>query len=152
MINFDVGMHRASSCLRASSLRSVIYSALPRQSRRPQRDRLVPRAYSASARDKDKEQLLRGVSVECREDVARILDQAQRADATWDTITTDFYTPPVIADAVAVIKKMPEIACKAWGGYPQAERTRLVIAKAEMLADEPQVLPATVIGPVACRD
>lgn len=110
--------------------------------RRPQLQRicLVPRAYGASAREKDKEQLLRGVAVECRDDVARILDQAQRADASWEVVSTDFYPPPVITDAIAVIKKMPEIACKAWGGYPQAERTRLVIAKAEMLADDAQVL------------
>lgn len=90
-----------------------------------------PSAYSVSS--KDKERLLKGVSVDNRQDVIRILEQAQKADATWSTVCTDFYTPPVISDAMSVVRQLPGVACTSWGGYQQAERTRLVLAKEEML-------------------
>ena len=135
MITAKLGMCSATSCLRRANVWQSLQSpVLPRQfhrpSQRPYRAFATPRAYSASS--KEKEELLRGVSVESREDVARILEQAQKADATWTTVYTDFYPPPVISEASSVIKKMTGVECKAWGGYPQAERTRLVVNKADM--------------------
>ena len=144
MITVKLGMCNATSCLRRATLcKSLQNPVLPRRVHRPfQRPSkgscATPRAYSASS--KEKEELLRGVSVESREDVARILEQAQKADATWTTVYTDFYPPPVISEAISVIKKMTGVECKAWGGYPQAERTRLVVNKADMPeADDTQV-------------
>ena len=93
------------------------------------RTRIVPtQAYSG----KEKEQLLKGVSSEHREDVARILEQAQRAEATWSTVYTDFYTPPVIADAVQALRLVPDVRPSPWGGYAMAERTRLKLSRADM--------------------
>lgn len=131
------GMYRTSLCLRRFDLARSSWQqyrpTIVRRTKRHHRACETVRAYSAAAKDKDKEELLRGVSVESREDVARILEQAQKADAAWSTVYTDFYTPPVISDATAVIKKLTGVTCKAWGGYAQAERARLIVTKAEMI-------------------
>lgn len=92
---------------------------------------LTIQAYSG----KEKEQLLKGVNVDNREDVARILEQAQRAESTWSTVFTDFYAPPIIADAVQALKLVPDIRPTPWGGYDMAERTRIRLSRADMPVD-----------------
>lgn len=92
---------------------------------------LTVTAYSG----KQKEQLLKGVSVDNREDVARILEQAERAETTWSTVYTDFYTPPVVADAVQALKLVPDISPTPWGGYDMAERKRIRLSRADMPED-----------------
>ena len=89
------------------------------------------KAYSG----KEKDRLLKGVTVENREDVARILEQGQRAESTWTAILTDFYTPPVVAEALQALKLVPDIRPEAWGGYGMAERTRIRLSRADMLED-----------------
>ena len=92
---------------------------------------MTTRAYSG----KQKEQLLKGVCADNREDVARILEQAERAETTWSTVYTDFYTPPVVADAVQALKLVPDVLARPWGGYPMAERTRVRLSRADMPED-----------------
>lgn len=58
--------------------------------------------------------------------MARILEQAERAVDSWDTAYTDFYPPPVIADAMVSLQQMASVVAIPWGGYPQAERCRWV--------------------------
>ena len=105
-------------------------------------------AASAAVRD----DLLKGVAAENREDVARILEQAQRAADSWTVVHSDFYTPPVIADAMTVLQRMAEVAAVPWGGYPQAERCRLSMGREEALAgaaeDPPQL---ESVAAVQCR-
>ena len=89
------------------------------------------RAYGG----KQKEQLLKRVSAENKADVARILEQAERAETTWSTLYTDFYTPPVVADAVQALRLVPDILPTPWGGYGMAERTRIRLSRADMPED-----------------
>ena len=71
-----------------------------------------------------KDDLLRGVDADKRDAVARIVEQAQRAADSWDTLYSDFHTPPVVAEALMVLGRMADVGGVAWGGYPQAERCR----------------------------
>lgn len=99
-----------------------------------------------------RDDLLKGVAAENREDVARIVEQAQRAADSWAVVHSDFYTPPVIADAMAVLQRMADVAAVPWGGYPQAERCRLSLGREEALAgaaDNPAQLDS--VAAVQCR-
>ena len=81
-----------------------------------------------------RDDLLRGVSQDHRDDVARILEQAERARDSWEVAHTVFYSPPVVADAMAVLQRLAEIAAVPWGGYSQAERCRISLGREEALA------------------
>jgi hypothetical protein len=158
-----------------------------------------------------RDDLLRGVSTENRDAVARVVEQAQRAADSWTTLHTDFHTPPVVAEALTVLQvglsprswkkgvwlkrlqawqapappaqalvgttprpsRCPRCACTlaapplpppanpqrmadvsgvAWGGYPQAERCRLVVGREEAvgaLAGGPAELGAELGGVAA---
>lgn len=73
-----------------------------------------------------REDLLRGVSADNRDAVARIVEQAERALESWTVVHSDFHSPPVVAEALAVLGRMSDTVAVAWGGYPQAERCRQV--------------------------
>lgn len=77
-----------------------------------------------------REELLR--NVENREEVARVVDLADRAIATWEPVATDFLSPPVLAEVREAFARLAEVRTVAWGGYPQAERQRLAIARTEL--------------------
>ena len=79
---------------------------------------------------------MKGISPANRDEVAQILDQAQRAESTWTSIFTDFYTPPIISDAIQVLKPLSDIRAERCGGYDMAERTRLRLSRADMPEDE----------------
>lgn len=65
------------------------------------------------------------VPSEHRRDVAQILEQAERAAMRWEVTYTNFYTPPVVADAVAAMAlEVADCVAVPWGGYAQAERCR----------------------------
>ncbi|MEA5418680.1 photosystem II S4 domain protein [Spirulina sp. CCNP1310] len=89
-----------------------------------------------------KADLLKGV--EHREAVTRVLDQADQAVRTWEVVVTDFLPPPVLAEATGVLGRLTEVAGLAWGGYPQAERQRLAIARSELPLDTEQVALAAL--------
>lgn len=89
-----------------------------------------------------REELLKGV--EEREAIARIVDQAEKALKTWEVVVTDFLSPPVLAEVARVFGRLTEIEMLTWGGYPQAERQRLGIARAELALDRSQIPLAAV--------
>ena len=89
-----------------------------------------------------REELLKGI--ENREAVARIIDLAEQALKTWEVVLTDFLSPPVLAEARQVLGKLTEIELLAWGGYPQAERKRLGIARSEIPLDRSQIQLAAI--------
>ncbi|MFN5515287.1 MAG: photosystem II S4 domain protein [Cyanobacteriota bacterium] len=92
-----------------------------------------------------RDELLKGV--ENREELARVLDRAEQALKTWETETTDFLSPPVLAEAIARFGSLTELQFLPWGGYPQAERQRLAIARAELPLTVEQIpLGAVVIS------
>ncbi|MFK0734977.1 MAG: photosystem II S4 domain protein [Gloeotrichia echinulata GP01] len=84
-----------------------------------------------------REELLKGV--ENRDSVARVIDQAEQAIKTWEVVLTDFLSPPELAEIQRVFSRLTEVQLVAWGGYPQAERQRMAIARAEIPLDQSQV-------------
>ncbi|MBD2355268.1 photosystem II S4 domain protein [Tolypothrix sp. FACHB-123] len=84
-----------------------------------------------------REELLK--SVENRDTVARVIDRAEEAIKTWEVVLTDFLSPPELAEIQRVFSRLTEVQLVAWGGYPQAERQRLAIARGEIPLDQSQV-------------
>ncbi|MEH2181663.1 photosystem II S4 domain protein [Nostoc sp.] len=84
-----------------------------------------------------REELLKGV--ENRDSVARVIDQAEQAIKTWEVVLTDFLSPPELAEIQRVFNRLTEVQLVAWGGYPQAERQRIAIARSELPLDRSQV-------------
>ncbi|MEH1959142.1 MAG: photosystem II S4 domain protein [Nostoc sp.] len=84
-----------------------------------------------------REELLKGV--ENRDSVARVIDQGEQAIKTWEVVLTDFLSPPELAEIQRVFNRLTEVQLVAWGGYPQAERQRIAIARSELPLDQSQV-------------
>ncbi|MEB3177731.1 MAG: photosystem II S4 domain protein [Nostocaceae cyanobacterium] len=84
-----------------------------------------------------REELLK--AVENRDTVARVIDQAEQAIKTWEVVCTDFLSPPELAEVQRVFSRLTEVHMLAWGGYPQAERQRIAIARADLPLDQSQV-------------
>lgn len=84
-----------------------------------------------------KEELLKGT--ENRDCLAHIIDQAEQAIKTWEIVFTDFLSPPELAESQRVFSRLTEVQFVAWGGYPQAERQRLAIARSEVPIDQSSV-------------
>ncbi|NJR68275.1 MAG: photosystem II S4 domain protein [Synechococcales cyanobacterium CRU_2_2] len=80
-----------------------------------------------------KDDLLKGV--ENREAVSRVIDKAEQAIKTWEVTVTDFLSPPELAEAVRGFDRLTEVNVLGWGGYPQAERQRLAIARVDLPLD-----------------
>lgn len=93
--------------------------------------RLGLRSFVISARRDD---LLHGINADHRDDVARILEQTERARDSWEVVHTTFYSPPVVADAMGVLQRLADVAAVPWGGYSQAERCRISLGREEALA------------------
>jgi photosystem II S4 domain protein len=93
-----------------------------------------------------REDLLKGV--ENRECVVRVIDQAEQAIKTWEVVLTDFLSPPELAEVQQVFGRLSDVQMVPWGGYPQAERQRLAIARSELPLDSSQVevVPLSIAG------
>jgi photosystem II S4 domain protein len=89
-----------------------------------------------------RDELLKGV--ENRDAIVRIIDQAEQALKTWDIVASDFLSPPELAEVQRVFARLTEIELLPWGGYPQAERQRLAIARSELPLDTSQVAVAAL--------
>ncbi|AFY65132.1 photosystem II S4 domain protein [Geitlerinema sp. PCC 7407] len=74
-----------------------------------------------------------------REAAAQLIDAAERAIKTWEVVLTDFLSPPEMADAQQMFGRLTEVQLMGWGGYPQAERQRLAIARPEIPLEASQV-------------
>lgn len=83
-------------------------------------------------------------SVNDRDRMARILDRAEEAIKTWEVTPTDFLSPPEFADAKLMFDRLTEVKAIAWGGFPQAERQRLAIAREELPLDTENVAIAAI--------
>lgn len=84
-----------------------------------------------------REELLK--TIENRETAARVMDQAEQAIKTWEVVCTDFLSPPELADVQQMFSRLTEVELLAWGGYPQAERQRVAIVRADLTVDASQV-------------
>lgn len=84
-----------------------------------------------------REELLKGV--ENRDSAARVIDQAEQAIKTWGVELSDFLSPPELADVQQIFGRLTEVQLLAWGGYVQAERQRVAIARSDLPLDQSQV-------------
>ncbi len=84
-----------------------------------------------------KEELLKGI--ENREAITRIIDLAEQAIKTWEITQSDFLSPPEIFESERIFQKLTEVEIVSWGGYPQAERKRLAIARSDLPIDSSSV-------------
>ncbi len=89
-----------------------------------------------------REELLK--TVENRDSVARVIDQADQAIKTWEVVLTDFLSPPEVAETTRAFSRLTEVQMTAWGGYPQAERQRIAIAREEVPLEQTQVQVAAL--------
>ncbi|KPQ37585.1 MAG: photosystem II S4 domain protein [Phormidesmis priestleyi Ana] len=81
-----------------------------------------------------KEDILR--RAENKEALSRIIDRAEQAIRTWEPLATDFLSPPELFEAQAIFSQLSDVHMIASGGYPQAERQRLVVARSEVPFEE----------------
>jgi photosystem II S4 domain protein len=77
--------------------------------------------------------------VENREEIAQIIDRAEQAIKTWEVVLTDFLSPPILIEVGSIFTNLTEIEILSWGGYPQAERQRIGIARSEIPLDKSQI-------------
>ena len=84
-----------------------------------------------------REELLK--KVESKEEIAKIIDKAEKAIKTWEVVVSDFYSPLVLAQVKEIFTPLTEVNFLTWGAYPQAERQRVAIHREEIPADESQV-------------
>ena len=84
-----------------------------------------------------REEILKGV--ENRDTIARVIDRAEQAIKTWEVVLTDFMSPPELVELQRVFSRLTEVQIVAWGGYEQAERQRVAIARSEMPLEREQV-------------
>lgn len=89
-----------------------------------------------------REELLKGV--ENREAVARAIDLAEGAIATWEIAVTDFLSPVEAIEMETAFDRLAEVNVVAWGGYPQAERKRFCIGRSDLPLDISNVTIAAV--------
>jgi photosystem II S4 domain protein len=89
-----------------------------------------------------KEELLKGV--ENREEIVRVIDRANRALKTWEVESNDFLSPPVLIEVERIFSRLTEVELLTWGGYPQAERQRIGIARSELPFDRSQIELAAI--------
>jgi photosystem II S4 domain protein len=84
-----------------------------------------------------REELLKGA--ENRECLVRTIDFADRAIKTWEVVLSDFLSPPELTEIQERFSRLTEVNVVCWGGYPQAERQRLGIARSEVLLEADQI-------------
>jgi RNA-binding protein YlmH len=89
-----------------------------------------------------REELLKGI--ENRDCAVRAIDCAEQAIKTWEVTPTNFQSPPELAEIVTVFKRLTDVELVAWGGYPQAERQRIAIARSSIPIDSASVSIAAV--------
>ncbi|PZD75239.1 hypothetical protein C1752_00052 [Acaryochloris thomasi RCC1774] len=77
--------------------------------------------------------------VEAKEQISHVIDQAEQALKNWEVVLTDFLSPPELAEAQEVFGLLAEVQTMSWGGYPQAERQRLALARPELPLEIAQV-------------
>ncbi|BAZ46160.1 photosystem II S4 domain protein [Chondrocystis sp. NIES-4102] len=84
-----------------------------------------------------REELLKGV--ENKDEIVRIIDLAEVAIKNWEVVTSNFFSPPVVAEVQSICRNLTEIQVLPWGGYPQAERQRLGLARPDISLDESEI-------------
>lgn len=80
------------------------------------------------------------------EALSTLIDHAEQALRTWEPVWSDFVAPELREEAEQRLGTLTELQLNADGGWPQAERTRLLFRRAE-LSDAAESPPtAALIG------
>ncbi len=66
------------------------------------------------------------------EALSQILGLSEQAFKTWEIVVTDFLEPLMRFEAELALEQLTDIHYQAWGGYPQAERQRLALARTDL--------------------
>lgn len=77
--------------------------------------------------------------VENRPEITRMIDLAEKALKTWEIVQSDFLSPPVLAEVQSIFANLIEVKLISWGGYPQAERQRIAIAREEIPLERSEI-------------
>jgi len=62
-----------------------------------------------------------------------VIELAERASARWTIDRSCFLPPPTVAAALAALAPRGDVAGVAWGGFPGAERARVIVGRPEDL-------------------
>ncbi|XP_059662658.1 uncharacterized protein LOC132308559 [Cornus florida] len=89
--------------------------------------------------------LLNGVGESATEAVKQIIEKANRASSRREVLHTDFLTPPVLKESMLALEKLADTEAVVQGGYPQAERCRLLVGHSEALTTVPDIVAAMSI-------
>ncbi|KAJ7550838.1 hypothetical protein O6H91_07G120800 [Diphasiastrum complanatum] len=108
---------------RSLGLSSVLLLGFPR--------RIQGTCQAATLSKEEKVSLLDGVDKSHADIVSRVLEQARTAADRRKVFHTDFLAPPVLNDALSVIKRLANITAVVSGGHAQAERCRLSVGHVE---------------------
>ncbi|MCP9815954.1 photosystem II S4 domain protein [Synechococcus sp. GreenBA-s] len=68
------------------------------------------------------------------EELAALIDQAEQALRTWQPVWTGFVAADLCEEADQRLGSLSELRLAAAGGWPQAERRRLLLQRAELAA------------------
>ena len=115
---------------RASTNRSLVVRPRLRQLHRLLSFSSSPVAAAAAASARFP---LAHLTPEAREEVSRVLELAERAAARWTLDRSCFLPPPTVAAALAALEPRGDVAGVAWGGFPGAERARVIVGRPEDL-------------------
>ncbi len=77
--------------------------------------------------------------VENKAEITRVIDLAEKAIKNWEVVVTDFLSPPVCLEVQEIFQNLTEIEALPWGGYPQAERKRIGVARPDLPLGESQI-------------
>ena len=83
------------------------------------------------------------------ENVARVLELADRAASAWTVAASDFMRPPSVTAALAALSPLADVAGIAWGGHPSAERCRVLVGRADAVSGGGLDLSDPDVGGVA---
>lgn len=84
----------------------------------------------------DREQILSRYSGEEKTIIARTLDTAESVLKNYQPDVTGFYDPYHTGLVFSVLKQIPDLECAADGGYPNAERTRILVFPDYLTGDQ----------------
>jgi photosystem II S4 domain protein len=81
----------------------------------------------------------------CPQELGALIDLAEEALRTWEPRWSGFVDAEVNEEAQARLGALSEVTLLSDGGWPQAERCRLLIRRAEITADGESPAPAAAV-------
>lgn len=85
-------------------------------------------------------------------ELAALVDQAERALRTWEPVWTGFVAAELREEAGLRLGSLSELRLDSAGGWPQAERRRLLLQRAELAMPPPSPGAASPAGATASDD